>query len=99
MPLPQCVRLSKFDLERTITFIPPDGTFELMTYRITENITCPFKILPVIVERGRSRVEISLKIKSVYDKNIFATNVVVRIPCPKNTAKVSRGEAFEMDLP
>ena len=24
----QCVRLAKFDSERTITFIPPDGVFE-----------------------------------------------------------------------
>ncbi len=27
----QCVRLGKFDKERAITFIPPDGVFELMT--------------------------------------------------------------------
>jgi AP-2 complex subunit mu-1 len=29
----RCVRLGKFDAERTITFIPPDGEFELMRYR------------------------------------------------------------------
>lgn len=27
----QCVRLPKFDKERSITFVPPDGSFELMT--------------------------------------------------------------------
>ena len=26
----RCVRLAKFDADRTITFIPPDGEFELM---------------------------------------------------------------------
>ena len=26
----QCVRLSKFDSERSISFIPPDGEYELM---------------------------------------------------------------------
>jgi AP-1 complex subunit mu len=30
----QCVRLNKFESERNITFIPPDGEFELMTYRL-----------------------------------------------------------------
>lgn len=84
----QCVRLSKFDLERTITFVPPDGSFELMTYRITENINLPFKIIPVIQERGRTRMEYSLKAKTTFGKNLFATNVVVKIPCPKHTAKV-----------
>lgn len=44
----QCVKLPKFDKERAITFIPPDGSFELMTYRITENINLPFKITPVL---------------------------------------------------
>lgn len=83
----QCVRLSKFDLERTITFVPPDGVFELMTYRITENINCPFKVLPVVQERGRNRVECSVKIKALYEKSIFATNVVIRVPCPRSTAK------------
>lgn len=29
-----CVRLNKFEAERTISFIPPDGEFELMTYRL-----------------------------------------------------------------
>lgn len=26
----RCVKLGKFDADRTITFIPPDGEFELM---------------------------------------------------------------------
>ena len=46
----QCVRLGKFDKDRSITFIPPDGQFEIMTYRISENINLPFKIVPVIQE-------------------------------------------------
>lgn len=28
----QCVRLNDFDATRTISFIPPDGEFELMRY-------------------------------------------------------------------
>lgn len=30
----QCVRLNKFEADRTISFVPPDGEFELMTYRV-----------------------------------------------------------------
>lgn len=29
----QCVRLARFENDRTISFIPPDGEFDLMTYR------------------------------------------------------------------
>jgi AP-2 complex subunit mu-1 len=28
----QCVRLGKFEQDRTISFVPPDGEFELMRY-------------------------------------------------------------------
>ncbi|KAJ3140920.1 AP-1 complex subunit mu-1, partial [Irineochytrium annulatum] len=31
----QCVRLSRFESDRTISFIPPDGEFELMSYRLS----------------------------------------------------------------
>ena len=46
----RCVRLGKFDADRTITFIPPDGEFELMRYRVTDHINIPFKIMPVVRE-------------------------------------------------
>jgi AP-2 complex subunit mu-1 len=46
----RCVRLGKFDADRTITFIPPDGEFELMRYRVTDNINLPFRIVPAVRE-------------------------------------------------
>jgi len=83
----QCVRLSKFDIDREITFIPPDEPFQLMTYRITENIESPFKLLPNVKVLGRNRLELSLTVTAMYDRNIEATNVRIDFPCPKNTAK------------
>lgn len=35
----QCVRLSRFDNDRTISFIPPDGDFELMSYRLSTQVS------------------------------------------------------------
>ena len=35
----QCVRLSKFETDRTISFIPPDGAFELMSYRLNTQVS------------------------------------------------------------
>lgn len=34
----QCVRLARFENDRTISFIPPDGAFDLMSYRLSQNI-------------------------------------------------------------
>lgn len=53
-----------------------------MTYRVTENINLPFKIMPVINESGK-RIEVLVKLKSIFDKTIFATNVALKVPCPK----------------
>lgn len=53
----RCVRLGQFDQDRTISFIPPDGEFELMKYRITQNVNLPFRVIPLVVEHGSARVE------------------------------------------
>ena len=34
--LHQCVNLGRWNTERAINFVPPDGEFELMRYRATE---------------------------------------------------------------
>ena len=93
----QCVKLGKFDADRIISFVPPDGEFELMRYRATENVNLPFKVHAIVNEVGKSKVEYSIAIKANYGSKLFATNVVVRIPTPLNAAKiterVSQGKA------
>ncbi|KAJ9192259.1 hypothetical protein DTO166G4_6287 [Paecilomyces variotii] len=85
----QCVKLGRFDADRTISFVPPDGEFELMRYRATENVNLPFKVHPIVREIGTTKVEYSVAIKANYGAKLFATNVVVRIPTPLNTAKIT----------
>ncbi|PWA35748.1 clathrin adaptor complexes medium subunit family protein [Artemisia annua] len=34
----QCVRLARFENDRTISFVPPDGAFDLMTYRLSTQV-------------------------------------------------------------
>ena len=56
------MNLSKFSSEKTISFTPPDGEFELMKYRVTEAISLPFKVMPIVKELGRTRMEVNAKI-------------------------------------
>jgi hypothetical protein len=85
----QCVKLGKFDMDRTISFVPPDGEFQLMSYRITENVNLPFRVLPVVKELGRTRLEVNVKVKAMFTFKLFATNVVIKIPLPANTANAN----------
>jgi len=40
----QCVNLGKFNTEKVVSFVPPDGEFELMKYRCQEGISLPFTV-------------------------------------------------------
>jgi AP-2 complex subunit mu-1 len=94
----QCVKLGNFDNERSISFIPPDGEFELMRYRVQNAIVPPFRLVsPTVRELGKTRLEVQVTVKSVFNQRLFGKNVQVTIPTPKNTAKcdirVSVGKA------
>ena len=92
----RCVRLGKFDSERTITFIPPDGEFELMRYRVTAP-SQPFRLLPNISEQGKTKLVANLKITADFPEELRALNVVIKIPMPPTAASakitVDRGRA------
>ncbi|KAI0053981.1 clathrin adaptor mu subunit [Auriscalpium vulgare] len=93
----QCVRLNEFDSTRTISFVPPDGEFELMTYRATTNVKLPLRVIPTINEIGTTQVSYIVIVKTNFGNKLSATNVVLRIPTPLNTTtvdtKVQNGKA------
>jgi len=90
----RCVRLGKFDADRTITFIPPDGEFELMRYRVNENIKLPFRVIPAVQEENNTKVTINVKVIASFSEQLFATHVVIKIPVPKNTSKAKMKHTF-----
>ena len=82
----RCVQLTQFDQDRTISFIPPDGEFTLMKYRITQVVALPFSVSPTVIVHGRTRVEFKITIKANFDANLAAANVKMIIPVPTNAA-------------
>jgi AP-2 complex subunit mu-1 len=83
----QCVKLGTFDTDRTISFIPPDGEFELMKYRTTQDVKLPFRVTPLVQESG-NRIDITVNIKGEFEQNLIGQKVEVRIPVPTTTSKV-----------
>ena len=78
----QCVRLARFETDRTISFIPPDGTFDLMNYRITAPVK-PLLWVEARVERpSRSRVEYHVRLKTQFKARLNATGVEIKLPVP-----------------
>lgn len=80
----QCVRLSRFENDRTISFIPPDGEFELMSYRLNTHVKPLIWIESVIERHSHSRVEIMVKAKSQFKRRSTANNVEITVPVPND---------------
>ena len=79
-----CVNINKFESERVIEFIPPDGFFTLMNYRLN------LKIKPLIwVEVDRkeinsTRMKYTVKARSNCKQKSTANNVCILIPVPND---------------
>ncbi|EDQ84564.1 uncharacterized protein MONBRDRAFT_39230 [Monosiga brevicollis MX1] len=78
----QCVRLSRFDTDHTISFVPPEGEFELMSYRLTQHVKPLIWIESVIERHSHSRVEYMIKAKSNFKRRSTANNVQIIVPVP-----------------
>ena len=82
-----CVRMNRYERDRVVSFVPPDGEFELMKYRVTDTVNLPFKVIPNVQEEGQTRVSLPVKVVANFSPKLFASNVVIKIPAPPNTAR------------
>ncbi|GFH07212.1 MHD domain-containing protein [Haematococcus lacustris] len=64
-----------------------DATFH--QYRCQENIQLPFKVLPVVTDIGRTRMECNITVKSTFSSKLAAGSVVILVPVPENTSKAA----------
>ncbi|EOD33288.1 Adaptor protein 1 medium subunit [Emiliania huxleyi CCMP1516] len=78
----QCVRLARFENDRTISFIPPDGEFELMSYRLNTQVKPLIWIEAVVEPHSHSRIEYMIKAKSQFKQRSTANNVEIVVPVP-----------------
>lgn len=67
----QCVRLSRFENDRTISFIPPDGESELMSYRLNTTVSMP--------------TSFPIRITVMWKNLLFTSLFVIIISCKQKT--------------
>mmetsp|Transcript_12390 Transcript_12390/g.45167 ORF Transcript_12390/g.45167 Transcript_12390/m.45167 type:complete len:440 (-) Transcript_12390:1427-2746(-) len=84
----QCVKLRNYETNKEVAFVPPDGEFELCNYRMTENIKVPFKVVPLYTQHGRTRAEMTVKIRGDFAMDLMAYKVVLTLPVPGTTSNV-----------
>ncbi|PNY16187.1 ap-4 complex subunit mu-1-like protein [Trifolium pratense] len=84
----ESVHLDSFDIDRTLSLVPPDGEFPVMNYRITQAFKPPFRINALIEETGPLKVaEVTIKVRAEFNSSINANTVLVQMPLPTFTAR------------
>ncbi|CCW61967.1 unnamed protein product [Phytomonas sp. EM1] len=77
-----CVKLNLFESERIISFIPPDGKFELFSYRLCKKLLSPVMVTCQVTRFGTSRVQISAVVRTMYPPKVAANMLEILIPIP-----------------
>lgn len=80
----RCVRLTDYERDKVISFIPPDGPFTLMTYRISTPLKPVIEVKAAITKHGRSRLEYAVSIRTRFKPRSTASVVEVIIPVPSD---------------
>jgi len=78
-----CIRLSRWEKEQVISFIPPDGKFKLMEFRSKGNISTPIYVSPhILFGEGTGTLTITVGQKPVTDKPV--EDIIITIPFATN---------------
>ncbi|CAM8931204.1 unnamed protein product [Rhodiola kirilowii] len=76
-----CVRFRPWESHQILSFVPPDGEFKLMSYRIKKLKSTPLYVKPQITsESGTCRLSVMVGIKSDPGKTIDDVKVQFHLP-------------------
>ena len=91
------VVLDEFESSRTLHFVPPDGEFAVLNYRVTTDFQVPFRVFPRIEEVSEYKVDFLCTVRAEIPEANHGTHVVIRIPLPRCTVGASC--SFAADVP
>ncbi|KAI9029055.1 Mu homology domain-containing protein [Phycomyces nitens] len=85
-----CVRYRKWESEKVLSFVPPDGQFKLMSYRaaLSQYNAMPVQVKPqILATKNGGKFDISVHPRTTDGKMI--ERVVLTLPVPKSTTSVN----------
>lgn len=59
-----------------------------MNYRINSEFQAPFRIFPYIDEINNYKLEMELRIRACFPKNVTCSYVFAKVPMPKSNSSV-----------
>jgi AP-3 complex subunit mu len=84
--LHRCVRIARFAQDRVVSFVPPDGDFTLMTYRVNGVQRIPISVRPEFVWSKEScKFSVAVAPQPGAGPQEHLTDVVITLPLPTGT--------------
>ncbi len=79
-----------FDRDRVLELVPPEGHFDLLTYRCSSSYRPPFRVYPVLEDDAHSpdKMTLFIRIRAEYESSKTASGVEVTIPLPPSVQRV-----------
>lgn len=90
-----CVRINRWERERVVSFIPPDGHFKLMNYRVNTgtSVILPLAVKPqIFFTQGTGKIDISVNPRNTGGKQI--ENVMLSMKLPPSTTGATLSANF-----
>lgn len=82
-----CVDMNKFETDREIEFIPADGEFDLMNYRLDIDLK-PLIFVDITIDvRSETRVDYNIKARTNFKPRSIASNCDIHVPLPSDVYK------------
>lgn len=84
------VDAQRFEAERVLELVPPDGHFALMNYRSSRSFRPPFRVYPLVEDDmyAPDKVTLYLRLLAEYPAAKTATGVEVTVPLPRSVQRV-----------
>jgi len=79
-----------FDRDRVLQLVPPEGHFDLLTYRCSASYQPPFRVYPLLEDDPYSVEKLTLyvRLRAEFPASKTATGVEVTIPLPEGVLRV-----------
>lgn len=78
-----CASFTEWDMDRTLSFHPPEGEFHLLRYRTLDAFTPPFRVYVHVDEPGPEQLDVLVKLAADFSEPNVANRVIVAVRVPR----------------
>ena len=83
----RCVKLGEFSSDKSIVFVPPDGRFELLSYRLSSSVQPLIWVVAKRVVLGTTKIKYVVRVSTRFKERFSAHNVSVIFPVESDATK------------